>query len=98
LSYAAAAPAVPYQEKENSLADSHLAKLPFIAFEKQKVVEPGKRFQSAVKNDKSWKRGSKPSLAHTQIPRYLLTVGMTGGSISINHSPDNPPLCKSSAH
>lgn len=39
-------------EKENSLADSHVAKLLFIAFEEQKVVDPGKQFQSALKNGK----------------------------------------------
>lgn len=39
-------------EKEKSLADSHVAKLLFIAFEEQKVVDPGKQFQSALKNGK----------------------------------------------
>lgn len=69
------------------MADSHVAKLLFIPFEKQKVVDPGKWFQSAVKSDKSWQCGSKISSFHTQSPRYLLAVEVNGGNVTIGHIP-----------
>lgn len=49
FSSSAATSAVTYQEKENS-ALSLAAKLLYTAFEKHKVVDPGKWFQSAVNN------------------------------------------------
>lgn len=79
VSWSAAAPVVIYPEKQNSLADSHSAKLPLRTFEKQKVVDPGKRIQSAVKNDQSWQHGLETSLSHLQHPQLLLAVGASGG-------------------
>lgn len=69
------------------MSDSHVAKLLLIPFEKQKVVDPRKWFQSAVKSDKSWQWGSKISSIHTQSPCYLLAVEVNGGNVTIGHIP-----------
>jgi len=83
---------VTHQEEADSLAGSHVAKLLFIAFQNQRVVDPGKRFQSAVKNDKSWQCGSKVSSSRTQSSRYLLAIGVSGGNVTLSRIPATPPL------
>lgn len=89
---------VTYPEKENSLADSHVAKLLLIAFEKQKVVDTEKWFQSAV-DYKSWQCGSKISSSELiESPYYFLAIGENGGNITIGRIPGNPPLLKGPVH
>lgn len=79
------------QEKENS-ALSLSAKLLYTAFEKHRVVDPGKRFQSAVKNDKGCQCGSMVFLSLIQSSCYLLAtrvnVGRNGTTGGIPANPD----------